>query len=62
MALKMLSSWDFPGGPWLRIHIPIAGYMGSIPDPGRFHIPQGNKDHEPQLLSPCTATTKACVP
>ena len=29
-----------------------AGGMGSIPGPGRFHMPQSNQAHEPQLLKP----------
>ena len=29
-----------------------AGDMGSIPGPGRFHMPEGNEAHVPQLLSP----------
>ena len=28
-----------------------AGDTGSIPGPGRFHMPQGNEIHVPQLLS-----------
>ena len=28
-----------------------AGDMGSIPDPGRSHMPQSNKAYAPQLLS-----------
>ena len=29
-----------------------AGDMGSIPGPGRFYMPWGNKAHVPQLLKP----------
>ena len=36
--------------------------MGSIPGPGRFHMPQSNWAHGPQLLSLCVATTEACAP
>ena len=36
-----------------------AGYMGSIPGPGRFHMPQSNWAHAPQLLSLRAATTEA---
>ena len=31
-----------------------AGDMGSIPDPGRSHIPQSNVARVPQLLSLCS--------
>ena len=39
-----------------------AGYMGSIPGPGRFHMPQSNWAHAPQLLSLRAATTEARAP
>ena len=52
-----------------------AGDTDSIPGPGRFYMPQSNRDnvpqllkpkcpraHMPQLLSPCAATTEACSP
>ena len=29
-----------------------VGHMGSIPGPGRFHMPRGKQAHEPQLLGP----------
>ena len=33
-------TWGFPGGPK---HSPAdAGDMGSIPGPGRFHMPRSN--------------------
>ena len=34
-----------------------AGDMGSILEPGRFHMPQSNKVSAPQLLSLCSAAT-----
>ena len=39
-----------------------AGDMGSIPGPGRFHMPRSSQGHVPQLLSPRAATTEAHVP
>ena len=49
-----------------------AADIGSIPSPGRSHMPQNNQAHEQllslgprawglQLVSPCAATTEACV-
>ena len=32
----------FHGGPVIKNPPASAGDMGSIPGPGRFHIPQGN--------------------
>ena len=39
-----------------------AGDTGSSPGPGRSHMPQSNKVHVPQLLSPRATTTEARVP
>ena len=38
---------------WLRGKYPPAnaGDMGSVPDPGRFHMPQSNEARVPQLLT-----------
>ena len=33
---------DFPGGPVVKNPPASAEDMGSIPGPGRFHMPQGN--------------------
>ena len=35
---------------WLRIHLPVAGDMGSTSGLGRFHE-TGSEAHSPQLLS-----------
>ena len=43
---------DFPGGPVVKNTSANAGDMVLIPDPGRFHMPKGNENHVPQLLSP----------
>ena len=36
------SSGDFPGGSEVKNPPANAGDRGSIPDPGRFHMPQSN--------------------
>ena len=36
--------------------------MGSIPGPGRSHMPRSNQAREPQLLSPCATATEAHMP
>ena len=33
---------DFPGGPVVKSKPANAGDTGSIPGPGRFHMPWGN--------------------
>ena len=34
--------WDFPDGPVVE-NLPVnAGDMGSIPGPGKSHVPQSN--------------------
>ena len=43
---------DFPDGPGVKNLPAHAGDVGSIPGPGRPHMPQGNKARVPQLLSP----------
>ena len=43
---------DFPGGSVVENSSANAGDMGSIPGPGRSHMPWSNSAHEPQLLSP----------
>ena len=51
-----------PGGPVVKNLCVNAGDSGSIPTPGRFHMLWGNEAPDPQLLSPPTAITEACVP
>ena len=45
---------DIPGGPVDKNPPANAGHgdTGSIPGPGRSHVPQSNQAAEPQLLSP----------
>ena len=43
---------DFPGGPVVENPHANAGDTGSIPDLGRFHMPQGNYARTSQLPKP----------
>ena len=43
---------DFPGGLVVKNLPANAGDMGSIPGPGRSHMPQSNEARVPQLLKP----------
>ena len=43
-------NWDLLGDPVVKNLPPNAGDAGSIPGPGSFHMPQGNKAHVPQIL------------
>ena len=63
----------FPGGSVVKNLPANAGDTGSIPDPGRFHMPWSNKACALQLLSLCSraqelqlrpraAITEVCVP
>ena len=68
------SIWGFLGSSEIRESAANAGNMGSIPDPGRSHMPWSNqacvpqllslcsRAQEPQLLSPPAATSEACTP
>ena len=60
----MKSIWpqDFPGGTMDGSSPANAGDTGSIPGPGRVHMPRSNEAHEPQLLSPHVTTTVARAP
>ena len=51
-TLKNGGEADFPGGPVVKNPPANAGDTGSNPGLGRFHIPQGNQAHVPQLRSP----------
>ena len=39
---KKKSKVDFPSGPVVKNQPENAGDMGTVPGPGRFHLPQGN--------------------
>ena len=41
-GLKKKKKQDFPGGPVVENPSANAGDTGSIPGPGRFHMPLGN--------------------
>lgn len=43
---------DFPGGLVVKNLRAKAGDTGSIPVPGRSHIPRGKEAHVPPLLNP----------
>ena len=47
------TSWDFPGGPTVRNPPASAGEMGSVPGPGRFHMPyiSHSYTYDPSFLS-----------
>ena len=67
-------SLGFPGGAVAKNLPASARDMGSIPGPGRSHMPRSNyarapellslwsRAREPQLLSPHTTTTEAHTP
>ena len=40
----------FPRGPVVKNLSANSGHTGSIPGPGRLHMPRGSKAHMPQLL------------
>ena len=42
MQLKIVKQVDFSSGTVDKNPPASAGDMGSIPDPGRFHMPQSN--------------------
>ena len=50
---------DFPGDPVVKNPSANAENIDSTPSPGRSHMPRSIQAHEPQLLSPCAATSKA---
>ena len=48
--IKSKTNRDFPGGTVDGSPPAKAGSTGSIPSPGRFHMPQGNEAHAPRPL------------
>ena len=53
---------DCPGGV-VDNNLPVnAGDTGSIPGPGRSHMPRSNWVHAPQLLSQSATATEAHAP
>ena len=52
---------DFPGGTVDRNPPANAGDMGSIPGPGRFHMPWSNPARAPQPLNLFAAILKPVV-
>ena len=60
---KKENIWDFPSDPMVKNPPTISEDMGSTPDPGRFHMPQGNYwDYKSQLLKLQVTITEACMP
>ena len=52
--------WDSPGGPVVK-NLPVnAGDTGSIPGPGRSHMPLGNQALVMQLLKPGRLEPRLC--
>ena len=49
---KQKLHWYFPGGTVDRNQPANAGNTDSMPGLERFHMPQGNEAHAPQLLMP----------
>ena len=45
----------FPGGSVVKNPPANAGVTGSIPDPGRSHMPRSSEACAPQLLSLCSS-------
>ena len=50
----------FPGSPVVKNLPASAADMGSVPGLGRFHVPQSNWAHVPQLLE--IVCPRACAP
>ena len=51
-----------PGGTVVKNPPANARDTGSIPGPGKSHMPRNNEAHAPQLLSPHATITEACAP
>ena len=70
---KKTTNRDFPGSTVVKNTPANEGDMGLVPCQGRSHVLQSNKAcvlqllslcsraREPELLSPCTATTEPCT-
>lgn len=56
MALVLKpQGWDLPGGPVLKLHLPVQGRRVASPTRElRPHMPQSYWGHPPQVESPCT--------
>jgi len=49
-----MNVWGFPGGSVVNNLLANAGDTGSMPYPGRSHMPRSKQAHAPQLLSLCS--------
>ena len=54
LSISILKVENFPGGSVAKNSLANARDTGSIPDPGRCHLPQSNSAWVPQLLSLCS--------
>ena len=61
MLSNSLKDRGFPGGSVVKNLPANVGDTGSIPGPGRSHVPWSNQARAPQLLSLCPATREASV-
>ena len=53
---------DFPGGPVVKNPFTNAGDSGSIPGPGRFHMPRSSRACAPQLPKPTLSGPRSATP
>ena len=40
--MELFKNWNFPGGAMVKNPLANAGNTGSIPGPGRSHMPRSN--------------------
>ena len=59
-CLKNKEYLDLLGGPVVKNLAANVADMGSIPAPGRSHMPWGNQPGEPQLLKPSALEPPVC--
>ena len=62
MKNKQIIAKGFRGDSVVKNPPASAGDTGSIPGPGRSHVPWNNEACAPQLPSPQAASTEACTP
>ena len=53
---------SFPGGSVVKNSLRNAGDTSSVPSPGRFHGPRGNKAHRPLTVGLLKWASEARVP
>ena len=62
MKNKQIIAKGFRGDSVVKNPPASAADTGSIPGPGRSHVPWNNEACAPQLPSPQAASTEACTP